>query len=536
MSGSKRGMADMPRVKAKSTLRKSNGDVRKKVPQRSSPAPLIHELSTCATEADIVQVLFYGLQPNFKYDVVLLHVLEREGWYHSLPIDSGVLQNMRRRPLISSAFAEHYSTPRATVVPLDPHLMEQGTGPGAGRFAKFAIFVPVAHQGKVIGAVIYQSYRNRRVTPAEIDFLEEVHKRLGVQLANASLNELTRNQARRLEALNKIGRAIAASLDVASILSALRATLSELLPVDELKLVSLVPDRPDRARLIHVQSDSVPTSRLIATRAAQLAPARQVISSAEPVIHHEPESQLWVPTKEGGTVRGALGITSKQTYAYEESTAAFLELVADEVTLALGNARSFEAIQEQRRRLELVNSIGRRLASSLDRWSIMRSLREELAAFLDFDGFILASITESQDGPVAEGYQYVAGVEEIVPPVALAVTGPSREAYETGRPVLVRNSPWASSFERGGLERERWTVGHGAAVFVSGPPEEQPHVSRSFVWVPVVSGNTITAMLSTIFLSGSTRGICATKGPSEGATTGSSGSGRGAGASGPSAK
>src|SRR5260370_27880234 len=128
--------------------------------------------------------------------------------------------------------------------------------------------------------------------------------------------------------------------------------------------------------------------------------ARQVIGSAESVIYHEPESQLWVPMKEGGSVRGALGITSKQTYAYEESTAAFLELVADEVTLALGNARSYEAIQEQRRRLELVNSIGRRLASSLDRWAIMRTLREELAAFLDFDRFMLATITKSQDGPV----------------------------------------------------------------------------------------------------------------------------------------
>ena len=496
VSASKRGVTELPRVKAKSTLRSANGERRKKAPPRSSPAPLIHELSTCATEADIVQVLFYGLQPLFRYDVVLLHVLEREGWYHSLPIDSGVLQNMRRRPLVSSAFAQHYSAPRATVVPLDPQRMEQGTGPGAGRLTKFAIFVPVTHQGRIIGAVIYQSYRNRRVAPAEIDFLEEVHKRLGVQLANASLNELTRNQARRLEALNSIGRAIAASLDVASILSALRATLSELLPVDELKMVSLLPEHSDRARLMHVPSDAVPTSRLIATRAAQLGPARQVIGSAQSVIHHEPESQLWVPMKEGGSVRGALGITSKQTYAYEESTAAFLELVADEVTLALGNARSYEAIQEQRRRLELVNSIGRRLASSLDRWSIMRTLREELAAFLDFDGFILATITKSQEGPVAEGYQYVAGVEEIVPPVALAVTGPSREAYETGRPVLVRNSPWASSFERSGLERERWTVGHGAAVFVSGPPEEQPQVSRSFVWVPVVSGDSITSMLS----------------------------------------
>src|SRR3982074_851430 len=72
--------------------------------------------------------------------------------------------------------------------------------------------------------------------------------------------------------------------------------------------------------------------------------------------------------------------------------------------------------------------------------------RAALAAFLDFDGFILATITETPEGPVAEGYQYVAGVEEVVPPVALAVTGPSREAYETGRPGLVRKHPWAQAF------------------------------------------------------------------------------------------
>ena len=475
----------------------TNGQAAKKGLPRATPAALIHELSTCATEADIVQVLYHGLQPIFGYDVVLLHVLEREGWYHSVPIDSGVLQDLRRRPLSNSIFAANYAARKSAVVSqMDPRLIYQGTGPGQGRVVRFAIFVPVEHQGRLVGAVIYQSYRHRRVPPEEIAFLEAVHRRLGVVLANASLNELTRNQARRLEALNAIGRAIATSLDEASILSALRTTLSELLPVDELKMVSVAPDRPDRARLLHVQSDAVPTSRLVAMRAAQLALPRQVIGSAEALIAHEPESQLWVPMKEAGSVRGALGITSAETYAYEESTAAFLELVADEVTLALGNARSYEAIQEQRRRLELVNAIGRRLASSLDRWSIMRTLREELAAFLEFDGFILATITESAGGPVAEGYQYVAGVEEVVPPVALAVTGPSREAYETARPVLVRNSPWASSFERSGLERERWTVGHGAAVFVSGPPEEQPHVSRSFVWVPVLSGDRITAMLS----------------------------------------
>jgi two-component system, OmpR family, phosphate regulon sensor histidine kinase PhoR len=464
----------------------------------STPAALVHELGSCVTEADLVQVLYRGLEPLFGYDVVVLHALEREGWYHSLALDSGVLQDIRRRPLADSIFASLYEHPRITNVPvkIERSLEAQARGPGAGRSPRLILWVPVEHQGVVIGSMIYQSYRPRRVPATEIAFLDEVHKRLGVLIANASLNELTRNQARRLEALNSIARAMASTLDEASVLTALHTTLSELLPVDSLEMVSLAHDRADRARVLHLVADSAPTSRWISMRAAEAAPARAVLRDRKPLLVHEPTSSLWIPIKEGGVVRGALGIKCERPYSYETSTAAFLELVADEVTLALRNARSYEAIEDQRRQLEVVNAIGRRLASSLDRWSIMRTLREELAAFLAFDGFILATITESDEGPIAEGYQYVAGVEEVVPPVALAVTGPSREAYETGRPVLVRHSPWARSFERKGLERERWNVGRGAAVFVSGAPGKHRDVSRSFVWVPVLSGDRITAMLS----------------------------------------
>jgi PAS domain S-box-containing protein len=467
----------------------------------AAAASLGHELRSCVTEADIVQVLYRRLSAQYGYDVVLMQVLEREGWYHRIAVDTGVLQDSTRRPLKESFFAKLYSAPkpRTTVVNFSRETWQTqivSTGPGAGRMTRFSIWVPVVHRGELIAAIVCQSFRSRRVPATEIAFHDEYRRALGVIVANAYLNELTRNQARRLEALNNIGRAISSSLDENSILTALHATLRELLPVDELRMVSLLDPRPDRARLFTVRAGAQPTVREVGIRTAAVGPARATIGDGRSQVIHEPESALWVPIKERGAVRGALGITSSQTYMYEESTAAFLELVADEAALALRNARSYEAIEDQRRRLELVNSIGRRLASSLDRWAIMRTLREELASFLDFDGFILATITESAEGPVAEGYQYVAGVEEVVPPVALAITGPSHEAYETGRPVLVRNSPFAAQFEQGGLERERWTVGHGAAVFVSGPPEDQPHVSRSFVWVPVVSGDRITALLS----------------------------------------
>ena len=462
----------------------------------TTPAELGHELGSCLTEADFVQVLYRNLQPRFGYDAIVLHVLEREGWYRSLPIDSGVLQDVRLLPVSGSAFARQYANPRVTVLPAGTKAQSVGRGPGIVRPIKFAIFVPVEHQGKLIGSVIYQSPRNRRVPATELAFLVDVHRRMGVLLANAALNELTRNQARRLEALNSVARAMASTLDEASVLGALQSTLSELLPVDTLEMVTLEDEHADRVRLVHVESGAAPTSRWVPMRSPLAASARAVMKDATSVLVSHPTSSLWVPIKQGGTARGALGITCERAYAYEASTAAFLEPVADEVTLALRNARSYEAIENQKRRLEVVNSIGRRLASSLDRWSIMRTLREELAAFLSFDGFILATITQTKDGPVAEGYQYVGGVEQVVPPVALAVTGPSREAYETRKPVLVRKSPWARTFERGELDHEGWTVGRGAAVFVSDTKGDRRHVSRSFVWVPVLSGERITAMLS----------------------------------------
>src|ERR1700686_2018496 len=333
-----------------------------------SAAAMVHELGSCVTEADLLQVLYRGLHPRFGYDVIVLHVLEREGWYRSLPIDSGVLQDVSRLALSKSMFAKYYANPRATVVPIASSGQERGKGPGVGHHVRFAIFVPVMHQGEVIGSVIYQSHRKRRVPDTAITFLSDVHRRLGVLLANASLNELTRNQARRLEALNSIGRAMASTLDEASVLTGLHTTLRELLPVDALEMVAMVDDGTEQVRLMRVEADSAPPPRMLLPRSQAVAIARPVVRASKPVLVHQPTSALWVPIKEGGVVRGALGIRYSRPFAYEDSTAAFLQLVSDEATLALRNARSYEALEDQRRRLELVNSIGRRLASSLVKW------------------------------------------------------------------------------------------------------------------------------------------------------------------------
>ena len=69
-------------------------------------------LATCATEADVVQVLYALLSPVFGYDVVNLQVLERAGWCHRTVVDQGVLQDPGRFPLAESYFASHYEAGR----------------------------------------------------------------------------------------------------------------------------------------------------------------------------------------------------------------------------------------------------------------------------------------------------------------------------------------------------------------------------------------------------------------------------------------
>jgi len=124
-----------------------------------------------------------------------------------------------------------------------------------------------------------------------------------------------------------------------------------------------------------------------------------------------------------------LAVHAFEMDAYEQSTVTFLEQIADEVALALRNAWSYAAIEAQRRRLEVVNAVGRRLASSLDRWSIMRTLTDELPRHPEFERFTLATVSEGPGGPVAgwrstEGARCVGGRRSgMIPAVARYAAG-----------------------------------------------------------------------------------------------------------------
>jgi PAS domain S-box-containing protein len=465
-------------------------------------ANLLTALSSCITEADVVQVLYGSLRALLGYDVVALHVLEREGWYHGLAVDHGVLQDVVRRPLADSVFARNYERSETTVIHPESQgpLAVRSRGPGGRKRPQTVIWVPILQRGQPLGSVIYQVDTRRDVPSEERAFLEELSSHLGAVVSAAYLNELTRNQAVRLTALNSIARSLASTHDEDGIVESLHTAIAPLLDVDLVELVVGDPAVADWVRVLRVgQNGRTYRTRLPARR---LAMAGGVLRSGQsrlrtrPVAGSEHASAAWVPVRDDMQVRAVLSVHSRQPMAYEQSTVVFLEQVADEVALALRNAWAYADIEAHRRRLEVVDAVGRRLASSLDRWSIMRAVREELAAHLDFDFFTVATIGRSPAGPVAEGYVFDSGVEQPLVAVPLAEAGPSREAYEEGRPVLVRRSPWARSLSSSERAEGGLVYGGGALLQLTRNGSQRRKAARSIVWVPIRHGDEISALLS----------------------------------------
>lgn len=402
-------------------------------------------------------MLYQFLQPVYGYQVVTLHVLERGGRYHAVPVDAGILQERVRGHMEHSVTRSLYAGAKTAVVRPDRGLV-RARGPGRGQEPDLLVWVPIRQRGEIVGSVLYECSESRHVPSAELALLEEVHRELGVLVSNAYLHEVTRDQALRLAALNDVAKALAPTRDRDEVLQALRTAIGGIMPVDSVTLED-GPEGPPRIE-----------------RADEAATA-------------------WIPIHESVGHSSWLAVQTPNLDVHEETLLSFFEAVADQLALALRNADSNAAETAHRRRLEVVSGVGRRLAASLDRWAIMRTLREELAERLNFDIFIVASVREGDNGPVAEGFAYDSGGEQWLPSVPLGMAGPARTAHETGRAVLIRSAPWAEAVESARAPEETWVMGEGAAVFVTRPAGGR-QAARSVAWVPIRIGEGRGALLS----------------------------------------
>jgi GAF domain-containing protein len=98
---------------------------------------------------------------------------------------------------------------------------------------------------------------------------------------------------------------------------------------------------------------------------------------ANPLLPHT-RSELALPLTVGDTVLGALDVQSTKSGAFSEADVAVLQTMADQVAVALQNARLFERTARQARRERLVVDITSKIRATNDMDSMLRTAVDEL--------------------------------------------------------------------------------------------------------------------------------------------------------------
>jgi PAS domain S-box-containing protein len=104
-------------------------------------------------------------------------------------------------------------------------------------------------------------------------------------------------------------------------------------------------------------------------------------------FHEEPVagSELSVPLRLGERVLGVLDLQSPEKHAFQPEDVTTFETLADQLAVAIENARLFTQEQEQRRLAETLREVGIAINSALDLDAVLRLILEQVERVVPYD-------------------------------------------------------------------------------------------------------------------------------------------------------
>lgn len=278
--------------------------------------------------------------------------------------------------------------------------------------AKSAIFLPLVVAGEWIGFIngIYQSKTD--FPDKEIRRLMTLVGQAAVAIQNIRLLEESRRKADQLQTAAEIARDSSSTLALDTLLD--RAVSLICHGFDYYHASVFLLDETNNNAIVHASTGDAGAE--MKRRGHRLAVgSRSIIGyvtktgeplvvndvSRDPIHHHNPllpntRAELGIPLKIGNHVIGAFDVQSTEIDAFKPDDIAVLQILADQIAVAVDNARSYElsllAVDEMRKADQLKSQF---LAN------MSHELRTPLNSIIGFSRVILKGI----DGPITDSQQ-----------------------------------------------------------------------------------------------------------------------------------
>jgi two-component system response regulator NreC len=300
--------------------------------------------------------------------------------YYSEPLNTGVLSTTRLS-VRETANLHVMAEVRKPLIISDVQLYPGWVWVPETYWIRSYVGVPICIEGQAIGFISLAKVQPDFFTRQHAEHLQALAQQAAIAIDNARVVEAERRKIDMIEALRETAAALNSTLDLNEVFDLILTNAARVVPYDAINIM-LLDDQGGaavaRSRGYEVLgiADWVKALKMPAQSVAGL---RQIVNTHRPYRVPDiqadrhwvgfPEmswlrSYLGVPIRVKGQVVGFLNFDSATPQFYTAEHARRAQAFADQVALAMQNARSYEAIQRNVRRLTLLHQVGVNLAKT----------------------------------------------------------------------------------------------------------------------------------------------------------------------------
>jgi PAS domain S-box-containing protein len=253
--------------------------------------------------------------------------------------------------------------------------------------------VPIRVDEKVVGVLDVQSPQLNAFDENDVMVMETLAAQIAVAIENARLYEEEHKRATQLELIGGITQKIASILDLDELLSEVTRLIRDAFSYYYAGIL-LVETDSDELVLRAVAGPSVETLvNRLRLKIGQEGITGWVAHSGEPLlvndVSREPRyysleeskdagSELAVPIRLQKEIIGVLNVESVELDAFGRKDVFILQTLADQIAVAIANARLYEEVVRRLRETETLSAITATLARSLDLDQVLQAIMDSV--------------------------------------------------------------------------------------------------------------------------------------------------------------
>jgi GAF domain-containing protein/CheY-like chemotaxis protein len=269
--------------------------------------------------------------------------------------------------------------------------------------------VPIKVGGQVFGVFNVNYCQPRAFSYDEQRLILTLVQRVALAIANAHLFQSVRSQAARLQILQEVSHKISSILDIDldqlfnEIINAVAAAFGyehvAILLVDEVvREVYLAAHLgyPDEIAGWRINIDD--DKGIIGAAAIHREPILVTDTTQDPRYIEgvkDVRSELAIPLLSGDRVIGVFNLESDRVNAFDDDDVLLMTALADQMVVAIGNARLFQSACSQAAQLQLLQEVSYKISSILDIEQLLNEIINAVAMAFGYEHIIVFLVDEA---------------------------------------------------------------------------------------------------------------------------------------------